>query len=473
MAKRLILAICMLLSAQAAFAQSFPKPPDVPAYVAVTPSYASGVSTNYLGDNSNARGGTPPGYANELANIASGTTVGKVSTSGISYCNLTDALGPCGHQGTQPKFRTIINITKALCDDPIRNYGQPGASHCHEFAGNRDINAYSTFGRLRAKPYSFAAGEDLNGTGYWFPCPVKTNPFSDGKNYCVKADYMIVYYAGVDATDATRFSRLIRGQRYVTGTNMDDPDDLIVKAEITAANAQPGTSGRYSYIGNGFRGWSCYKPSDGTLINLAAGGTLSPALETAGHTDPWAGACLTGYQLYAEVSAPGCWDGINLWSPGGYKHFRHKIRDNTAGKDVCPLAWYEVPTLEEKIFFTHSGAADFMTWDLSSDAMAATNAGHAILKGASFHIDWIGAWDGTIFQSWQTFCLGVDGNTPHECDYSTFSSTQRLISDSVSSDGKRNPQTNTTQQFGTATAGAMFQIRSNPTGTVTTHIHGN
>jgi hypothetical protein len=456
MVKRLLSALLALFGASALVAQSFPQPPDVQAYVTVAPTYASGLTANVTNT------GTPPAYAYQPADISSSQTgyvvVGAQPDNAGGFCTEN------GTTCTEAKFRSHADCTHTLKDDPIRNYGQPGLSHLHEFFGNRSVNSYSTYASERGRPASNAAGGILNGTGYWFPAPVKTNPFADGHDYAVRCDYAVIYYT-TEPTNSPSLVRIPRGLRYVLGTNMDDPDDLIVKAEIAAANAQPGTGGRYSYESNGFTGWYCLNGSN--VVGVVHG-----FLKASDNSDPWGGACTTGMQIYAEAHGPPCWDGQNLWSPGGYKHLRQKIRDNTLGRDVCPNNWYELPALIIKVMFTHQGFSDYGSWRLSSDDMAATNAGHSMRNGESFHTDWLGGWDDATFVEWQTNCLGVGslGGTPHQCNDSVISSTKRLIMGETAPDG-RSPQVDLVTTYGTSSASKMFMVPSSSVGPKTMHVH--
>ena len=469
--KKLFTALVALATAQAAFAANL-KPPDVNAYVSIGATYAAGTTINTVGDGSTLWGGTPPAYAIMPAdpNPAAPAAGWVIGGAAVAYCNdgvANDGTHNCpnNYVGQEAKFRTQANVTHILYDDPIRNYGEPGTSHCHEFFGNASANAYSTYLTLRNRPSSAAGGGVANGTGYWFPCPVLTNPFADGKNYAVQANFVIIYYTSNPYTLASTLTRIPRGLRYVLGVNMDDPDDLNVKAEITAANAQTGTSGRYSYIDNGWGGWNCFN-TGGFVV-----GSSHLTLVNSDGSDPWAGACLTGYTLSPDVFAPPCWDGTNLWSPGGYKHMRRKIMDSVAGKGVCPTGWWQLPELEIKPQFSHQGFNDYKNWRLSSDNMAATNSGHAVYNGGSFHTDWMGGWNDTLFLTWQQFCTGVNGATSHECNNSTISATQALLTTTVAPDASRNPQTNTSNAFGTASQANMFLLPSTSQGPFTIHVH--
>ncbi|TXH49280.1 MAG: DUF1996 domain-containing protein [Desulfurellales bacterium] len=471
--KKLISILCALMWTNVALAQSFPKPPDVPDYVPVTVTYQPRPGTNQLGDGSNAKGGTPPAYASQPADIPATTTTGWVVNTSISgnFCDLPPSGGTCA----EAKARFVAETSHISADDPIRNYCQPGMSHLHQFFGNRTTNACSTFASLRNNANAFKGastfgGGIVNGTAYWFPCPIKTNPFSNGKNYCVKSDYQIIYYTENPYNGYVKLNRIPRSLRYVTGHRMDAPGStgyVDFDAEIAAANAQSGTGGRYYRVGRGtgWIGWGCESTGESGKRYLgkkdgSAGGFTTP--------------CPSSSRIYAEIIAPQCWDGVNLWSPGGYKHFRHAIGDNDTGaQDICPNGWYRIPQLILKIFFTHQGEADYKTWRLSSDDTAEVACGGCTIEnGESFHTDWFGAWDDAIFMAWQDNCLGVNA-TPHECNYSVISATQRLITDSAAPDGSRTPQqVNLTNAYGTTLAANMWEIPSSYNGPKTLHSRG-
>ena len=56
-------------------------------------------------------------------------------------------LGPALHDGI---FRSTCLPSHVAMDDPIVHPGEAGASHQHEFFGNKTTNADSTYANLRA-----------------------------------------------------------------------------------------------------------------------------------------------------------------------------------------------------------------------------------------------------------------------------------------------------------------------------------
>jgi hypothetical protein len=445
------------------------KPTDVPDYIPVVPTYAAGSTTTTY------PAGPMPVLAVQLPDIPTVAPNGFIKSDQTGWQNIPgydQTAGATGSDGAEAKFRFHINVSHLAYDDPVRNFGAPGTSHLHLFFGNVTANAWSTYATMRNRcnqltalgaTASTSAGGPFNCTGYWVAPPVKGN-------FAVIPFAINGYYT--DAPGGPTKHRLARGLRYVTGMNMDDPDGLAVQAEAAAANAQPGTNpARYTcrassgqsqadcWAQNGFQGWKCVNPSNGANILTTAGTVYHPSTWNLNNTDPWNGACLSGYHLMAVVFGQDFTDGRNLWSPGGYKHMRHAFKDNIGpshGEVSGPTNFYRLPHLELTFQFKHSGPSDYSQWRLPSDDMAATLAGHPVANGYSFHTDWFGAWDdvtlyggpgapgdGGFVKGFLTFCTGVDGTSPHECADSTLNPTKRLISGSDAAPvGGRNPQVN-------------------------------
>src|SRR5690606_24243088 len=116
------LATFALLHSSLAMGQA--KPPDVPEPVDVPATYAAGTTLNLLGDGVNGRGSPMPVTVYELDDIPSDPTGWTHSGAVVEDC--TEPLVEC-------KSRFTSNGAHVLYDDPIRNYGDPGASHCHQF----------------------------------------------------------------------------------------------------------------------------------------------------------------------------------------------------------------------------------------------------------------------------------------------------------------------------------------------------
>ncbi|MEI9966146.1 MAG: DUF1996 domain-containing protein [Candidatus Moraniibacteriota bacterium] len=444
----------------------FVKPPDVPDYVPVEPTYAAGTTLNVIGDGS-PRGGTPPAAAYELENIPTPNRLDwTVPAEGLP-CETTLTGGGC----TEAKARFLAESTHILFDDPIRNYGQPGTSHCHQFFGNGSTNAYSTYASLREHGNTalFSGGAN-NATGYWEPCLIKKNAFGDGKDYVVRPNGFIVYYS--DSPQASLDNTYLPiGLRYVGGYNMDDGDEWL-QSKIDAANSQPGTAfNRYSLDNGGNRAvvskWIC-----------SSNGSQSATL-TDDEGNDLMGNCAPGPNLRVEFLGPRCWDGVNLWSPGGYHHVIPGVYDSFAEGFVCPNGWWKLPALSFQAHFSSQGAADYTTWQFSSDMTVQENTPEDdyVPAGATFHTDWMFGWDGESIGGWQfpttgwlNFCLGIGNDTPRECDGSIISATEILKTSQPSPNGRANT-VNPYHDWGTSDPANMFLLPSDPR-PETLHVHG-
>lgn len=480
--KKLLIALALLLpsAAQAATQNGFVIPPDVSAYVAVTPTYETATNGANVPVDPTVTAPPQSGLTDIPSTITDQLNTGFTAGDGGYKAMIAD-----GGDGNEQKFRTHANCVKVAYSDPVRNYGAQNASHLHEFFGNSMINDFSTFASLRAQRRSLAGGGDVNATGYWFPAPVDAN----GK--AVKCKWVTIYYQA-KRTDG-KMADLVPGLRYVSGGDMDDPRKMWLRDIVTAANAanaaRGGSATRYS-VNNPIIpadtgvvdtqtnnvGWRC---------TTATGDEYHPWLKNPDNSDPWAGRCTAAHELAIVTDASSCWDGVNLWSPGGYKHIIQKIYDAQYSTTVCPKNYYELPTLILAISFKHNGPSDYMAWRFSSDDMmqakirakaTAGDAGYAglttytVMNGESGHIDWMYGWDKTQIQSWQRNCVGTFKTQGHECSDGRNGPTTGLKrGEAVTIFGSaqvRNPQV-------TFNAESVRLNIPTPNGPATIHVHGN
>ncbi len=412
---------------------AFIKPSDVPDYVE-RPAIYSQDGHSVRGNGVDLDGGTPPFFAVERADPNPTDLATTPWLHGGVNLKTPTSTPPAG----EAKFRTHIGPSHVLRDDPIRNFGQPGAAHWHLFFGNYTANAYSTYRSLRMNPESTNAGGPLNGTAYWIPAFLVT---LNGKQYAKVADFSSVYYVTSPIAAAGQAIRMPRGMRYVTGWNMEDHHLTKYAAE---------QAGRYfDAPWDGFAGWKMVGAFDSPVYGntlpvvngpqAGAGSYLTRQIVNSDGSDPWGGAATSDYQLIGVLNAPDWWDGQNPWSPGGYDHFRFSTRrqDNAFG-GIGPLGWWKVPQLEITFFYSHGGWEDYKTWVLSSDNhLAHHSPDHAAMPpGSTFHADWFGAWDHGAMMQWQRHGLGCEGFTANELNDSTISPTQSM-SVGIAPNGRR------------------------------------
>jgi len=70
---------------------------------------------------------------------------------------------------TSGAFRITCGISALKFDDPVVYPGEPWRSHLHLFAGNTDVDAFSTAESLRTSGNSTCRGGIFNRSSYWVP----------------------------------------------------------------------------------------------------------------------------------------------------------------------------------------------------------------------------------------------------------------------------------------------------------------
>lgn len=268
-------------------------------------------------------------------------------------------------------FRFICTPGQLLRDDPIVYQYQPGKSHLHQFFGNTSANANSTYGSLRWKGDS-TCNNALNRSAYWIPAML------NGKGKVVRPDYVSIYYKRLPSNSPSCQRQgkacvtLPRGIRYIFGYNM-----------------ATGDNGGHFYF-------NCDGPT-------ATPGHY-PDIVTA------AANCPVGNRLGAIISGPDCWDGKNLNSADHRSHVGYGSW-GWEGYYKCPKSHpYVVPTFTLGAWYTvdedldTSGEWDGTkpTWSLASDAMPGMPTQR---PGATFHADWMGAWDDDVMKMWMDNCI--------------------------------------------------------------------
>lgn len=273
-------------------------------------------------------------------------------------------------------------------DDPIVHPGiRGGSAHLHQWFGNPGGNYQSTFASLRANSEpGTCAGGPLNNTAYWFPAMIRPQ-----NSMVVVPDFTTIYYkvnrfnqneyvAKGSNIKQSAARNLPRGLRWVEGfnlaTGLNDP-----VASFSWA-CEDGTGGKQK-----------------TLTALAAQTNCEGSVTSGGRT----------YQarvLVRTETAPQCWDGVRLDSPDHRSHVKTKVQDGF-GNAVCPATHPVIlPAFGQIIWFSHLGVSDWSQWHLSSDRMAEHRH---YANGESFHLDWFGAWDPVILDTWSRNCNGFRG----------------------------------------------------------------
>jgi hypothetical protein len=149
------------------------------------------------------------------------------------------------------------------------------------------------------------------------------------------------------------------------------------------------------------------------------------------------------HPFFIGISGAQCWDGRNLWTPGGYKHVVPIIFDAKYSAMTCPKNYYHIPAIRLEISFTQYGWADRQRWVLSSDAGARARLSCSTSvcpPGFTFHTDWMHGWDMVKGAEWMRKCFGAEHNTPHQCAISQINGTEELVGHYGCGAGNRCPQ---------------------------------
>jgi hypothetical protein len=186
-----------------------------------------------------------------------------------------------GAEASSPNFVSKCDYSHSAPDDPIVFPGQPGASHRHDFFGNRSTDAFSTNDSLRSSGATTCA-LDGDFAAYWTPALYDSGQL-------VVPSRASVYYrnGGKDRMSVRAF-----------------PAGLRVVAKDRNVRAF----------------WVCERPSGGGGENLKDIPTCPP-----------------GYTLGLRYRFPDCWDGRNLDSTDHTSHMRFAVKGSCPSTHRRPM----------------------------------------------------------------------------------------------------------------------------------------
>jgi hypothetical protein len=250
------------------------------------------------------------------------------------------------------EFRADCTSKGRSGDDPIVKSGLPGASHIHEFSGNRTTDAYSTLQSLRLGTTTCNPKVDLS--AYWTPTLYKNG-------VPVAPERVTVYYQGV----------------FEKAGAVTPPQGLrVVVGNAVAISPEQNPAARWSCLG--------YPQSSSDFPNCPAGSKL---------------------QTYLDF--PTCWDGQQLDSPDHKSHVQFII-GGIGGH--CPAGYPKMlPRTEFLITYPVNGGG--LSLAGTRNGVNVTNA-----PGFTFHGDWLNAWEPREFERRMNVCIragyicGTDGN---------------------------------------------------------------
>jgi hypothetical protein len=271
-------------------------------------------------------------------------------------------------------FRFICNPGQLLADDPIVFPGQPGRSHLHQFFGNTEANANSTYASLRTSGKS-TCNSPLNRSAYWMPAML------DGAGNVVRPDYVSIYYKRRPQNDPK--CSLRSGDPRAEGDCIPLPNGLRFVFGFDMLNANSAPTGAAYFNCDGLTGRQGHYL---TLAEAAANCPVAPNPDGSFN------------RIGAVIGAPSCWDGKNLDSPDHRSHVAYAGYGDW-GYFKCPTTHPKViPTFTMGVWYTVDRNTN--KWRLSSDSMVPGAA-----PGSTLHADWFGAWDNTAEAMWTDNCI--------------------------------------------------------------------
>lgn len=258
------------------------------------------------------------------------------------------------------------------------------------FFGNTMADANSTYESLRTTGES-TCNNKLNRSAYWMPAMM------NGHGKVVLPQTITIYYKRWPDSDPVCQTgkgcvALPRGLRYLFGRSMQG-------------------------IGKQDR-----------VYFYCDGGSTGAHFETLPEA---AKVCPVGAKLIAKVTAPDCWDGVNLDSPDHRSHMSYGI--NVAGRAACPsthpyrIARFEIGAIyvvDETLDRSGDLSTSRPTWHFSSDRMEGMTPQ---IAGSTFHADWYGAWDDDALQAWTDHCI----NKKLNCSGGDLGNGQKLSTSEV------------------------------------------
>lgn len=294
----------------------------------------------------------------------------EVVKSGLFVAKLLEGnrIPPSAAPDVVGAFRFLCGAGQISNDDPIVYPGKPGAAHLHQFFGNLDANAHSTYESLRKRGES-TCQNDLNRSAYWMPAML------DGKGNVVRPDFVSVYYKRRPASDPFCTTagkgcvRIPRGLRFIFGWDQTRPTER-----------QPENNVHFN-----FKCVQVWTPTTAAFADMV---------------EPMK-VCKPGQWLSATISTPECWNGKDLDTNDHRSHVSDMIRNRTTGQNACPATHpYIIPQFTMGVAYSIEAGDDPTMWRLSSDHMAPGD-----VAGSTFHSDWFGAWEDDVLERWQAGCI--------------------------------------------------------------------
>jgi Domain of unknown function (DUF1996) len=260
---------------------------------------------------------------------------------------------PSQAAGDTSVFSVLCFPSHRLPDDPIVYPGVPGAAHMHEFIGNPNTNANSTFDSMRAAQGSVRCETQSDTGGYWVPTLYK-----QGTRVPVRQAFF--YYRGPQPGVA----QIPKGLKMIAGGDtLNPPMPNLPQKSLS---------------------WSC--------VDTGPFFAQPPDCSKPGVNGVPTSAT-RGKDIRAHIHFPSCWDGVNVDSPDHRSHMQYRTP-----LEACPSSHpVRIPKITFHIVFaSKNGTGTY----LSSD--------HGAPGGTTLHGDFWNTWNQAVLQDAVTTC--INGN---------------------------------------------------------------
>lgn len=284
-------------------------------------------------------------------------------------------------------FRLICTPGQLAYADPVVSPGVV-SEHLHQFVGNVDTDANSTYATLRAHGQSTCQNVNagpVNRSSYWLPAML------NGIGGVVKPDYWHLYYKRLPkdnpvctAAPGGACVAIPNGLKYVIGYNM---------ANMSGGVLDPNGDFYWSSY------WSCFS-SD--LTTTKATGWQYRTLQALMDSH----LCQVGDIARLHLEGPECWDGKNVDSADHRSHlsFMRTSRPGFSSYTCDDAHPYLTPKVGGFLDYTIDQQFVDGKWLFSSDQMM-RDMGHPVVAGETFHFDYLEAWSPTIKDRWTSNCF--------------------------------------------------------------------
>lgn len=317
------------------------------------------------------------------------------------------------HPDVVGAFRFDFNVSHYSYNDPVVFPGMPGGAHLHEFWGNTETDAHSTYESLRSSGRGTTNGDALNRSGYWAPPLLIENTIlvpTNGTTYykrLAKPEFLTFEHFRQHLSSALTDEQVqleVDKAQYnwkksmpVGGTLVDIPAGLKVLTKGGGFKfMQSATNGGKSYdVGHlyslTFTAEMLEAYNRGEIEN-----GREPKLYTTG--TPYEGVKMNmrlllsmirpGDRFQVNITLPRAWDGVRIDSPDHMSHMSHtKWNGNTGYHETNGIHNFIIPTITLLRSYDVLEGEDWTKAELASDRAM------GMPPGSTSHADYWEAWD--------------------------------------------------------------------------------